>query len=164
VVRSAGGWLFDQAMAGWDVTVITADPADPRPAEILGARARDLDILLESVAWGTCLQAVAVQADLYDADPRVRRLVLASTAEVRLWGEGWPGELEAVGPAPHQLSLAARAFKTQALAAALLALPPAAAGPALPPPAAGAVPADPCQGTEVFRRARVRRASLVTAG
>jgi hypothetical protein len=165
VVRSAGGWLFDQAMAGWDVTVITADQADPRPAQILGARARDLDTLLASPVWGPCLQAVAVQADLYDADPRVRRLVLgtidgAGPAEVRLWGEGWPEDLQAAGPAPHQLSVAARAFKAQALAA----LQPPAAGPTLPPPAAGAVPADPGQGTEVFRRVRVQRASLVTAG
>jgi hypothetical protein len=155
VVRSAGGWLFDQAMAGWDVTVITADQADPRPAHILGARARDLDTLLGSPVWGPCLQAVAVQTDLYDADPRVRRLVLGTidgAAEVRLWGEGWPEELEAVGPAPHQLSVAARAFKAQALAAAL------------PPPAAGGVTSDPGQGTEVFRRARIRPVSLVTAG
>jgi hypothetical protein len=39
VVRYAGGWLFDQAMAGWDVAVLTADHADPRPLRILGARA-----------------------------------------------------------------------------------------------------------------------------
>jgi hypothetical protein len=157
VVRSAGGWLFDQAMAGWDVTVITADQADPRPAHILGARARDLDTLLASPVWGPSLQAVAVQTDLYDADPRVRLLVLGiidGAAEVRLWGEGWPGELEAAGPVPHQLSVAARAFKAQALAAL----------PALPPPAAGSVSADPGQGAEVFRRARIRPVSLVTAG
>ena len=26
-IESAGGWLFDQALAGWDVTVITAEQA-----------------------------------------------------------------------------------------------------------------------------------------
>jgi hypothetical protein len=26
-VRFAGGWLFDQAMEGWDVTVLTPDHA-----------------------------------------------------------------------------------------------------------------------------------------
>jgi hypothetical protein len=25
VVKFAGGWLFDRAMAGWDVTVLDAD-------------------------------------------------------------------------------------------------------------------------------------------
>jgi hypothetical protein len=157
VVRSAGGWLFDQAMAGWDVTVITADHADPRPATILGARARDLDTVLTSAVWGPCLQAVAVQADLYDDDPRVRRLVLGTLdglpGEVRLWGEGWPSDLDAAGPVGHELSVAARAFKAQALAAL----------PALPPPAAASAP-DPGEPTEVFRRAKLRRPSLVPAG
>src|ERR1700688_3322744 len=37
VVRSAGGWLFDRAMAGWNVTVITSDHSDSRPLQILGA-------------------------------------------------------------------------------------------------------------------------------
>ena len=165
MVRSAGGWLFDQAMSGWDVTVITADHADPRPASILGARARDLDTVLTSPVWGPCLQAVAVQADLYEDDPRVRRLVLGTLdgnpGEVRLWGERWPEDLDAAGPVGHQLSVAARAFKAQALAA-LSILPPPAAGPALPPPAAGA--ADPGQATEVFRRAQLRHPSLVPAG
>ena len=37
VVRFAGGWLFDRAMAGWDVTVLVADHPDERPLRILGA-------------------------------------------------------------------------------------------------------------------------------
>src|ERR1700722_8350135 len=41
-VQYAGGWLFDQAMAGWDVTVIAAEAGDPRPLDILGVGARTL--------------------------------------------------------------------------------------------------------------------------
>jgi hypothetical protein len=139
VVRSAGGWLFDQVMAGWDVTVLTADHADARPASILGARARDLDTMLASPVWGPCLQAIAVRADLYDSDARVRDMVLraldAGPAEVRLWGEGWPADLDSTAdPVRHRLSVAARAFKAQALAAA-------------------AVSVDPGEDTEVFRGA-----------
>src|SRR3974377_1817445 len=43
VVQFAGGWLFDRAMAGWDVTVLLADHSDCRPLHILGARILDLE-------------------------------------------------------------------------------------------------------------------------
>jgi hypothetical protein len=124
VVRAAGGWLFDQAMAGWDVAVLTAEPGDPRPVRILGARVYDLNAILESpVEFGPCLQAIVVTADLYDRDERVRRIAFnalrAGPAEVRLWGApGRPGAGGRAVPVRHQLSLAARAFKAQALAAA----------------------------------------------
>jgi hypothetical protein len=148
VVRSAGGWLFDQVMAGWDVTVLTPDDADVRPAQILGARAVDLEAVLARRVRGSCLQGIAVRADLYGSDARVRRMVdeaRESLAEVRLWGEGWwPAELDGeAGPMRYQLSMAARAFKAQALAAA-------------------AIHADLAQDIEEFRRV-VRRPSLVLA-
>jgi len=144
-VRFAGGWLFDQVMAGWDVTVLTAGEADARPAQILGARVADLEAILARRVRGSCLQGIVVRAELYASDARVRRMVdeaRESLAEVRLWGEGWPAELDgAAGPVRYQLSVAARAFKAQALAAA-------------------AIPADPAQNTEEFRRT-VRRPNLV---
>ncbi len=147
VVRFAGGWLFDQAMAGWDVTVLTEDHADSRPLRILGVRASDLDAALARPLRGPCLQAIAARADLYDSDVRVRRMVLealdGSPAEVRLWGDGWPADLGCpVGPVHHRLSVAARAFKAQALAAA-------------------AAPVDSCEDTEVFQRGEIRRSSPV---
>jgi len=147
VVQSAGGWLFDQVMAGWDVTVITADHSDSRPLEILGARARDLETMLALPVLGPCLQAIAVRADLYESDARVRRMVLAAfdegQAEVRFWGDSRPqGPNGRADPLSHRLSVAARAFKAHALAAA-------------------AVPADPADDIEVFRRGEVRRPSPV---
>jgi hypothetical protein len=123
VVPYAGGWLFDQAMAGWDVAVLTAGQADPRPLRILGARGYDLETVLAMPLAGRCLRAIAVEANLYRSDARVRRMVYhaldRSLAEVRLWGGGWPEDLD-VGTRPvrHKLSAAARAFKAQALAAA----------------------------------------------
>ena len=149
-VQSAGGWLFDQVMAGWDVTVVTADQADPRPLHILGVRARDLDSLFATTAvLGPCLQAVAVRSELYDADERVRRLVLTAaesgTTDIRLWGDLWPSDFDgAADPVSHRLSLAARAFKAQALAVADLAEKSSA-------------------DTEVFRRGEIRRPGLVSA-
>jgi hypothetical protein len=123
VVRFAGGWLFDRAMAGWDVTVLIADNPDDRPLQILGARTLDLEDALESAATRPRPQALAAAADLFGCDSRVRQGVLQAldhgVTEVTLWGETWPAELDdSVGLVQHRLSMAAQTFKAQALAAA----------------------------------------------
>jgi hypothetical protein len=126
LVRFAGGWLVDQGLAGWEVNVLTADHGDLRPLHILGARGHDLEPVLASpVALGQCLRAVVISADLYDSDARVRRMARnareARSADVRLWGDVRPTGLGRGGrPVRHRLSLAARAFKAQALAAACI--------------------------------------------
>jgi hypothetical protein len=122
-VRFAGGWVYDRVMAGWDVTILVADDEDARPLEILGAEVRDLESVLASWEDRPHPQTVAVAADLFDRDARVRRGVLEAldqgATEVTLWGEGLPAELdESVDSVQHRLSSAARAFKAQALAAA----------------------------------------------
>jgi len=132
VVRFAGGWLFDRAMAGWDVTVLLTDHLaghrDDRPLQILGARTLDLEDALAAIDSGVETrprpQALAAAADLFGCDPRVRRGVLQAldhgVTEVTLWGETWPAELdESVGQVQHRLSMAAQTFKARALAAAL---------------------------------------------
>jgi hypothetical protein len=145
-VQYAGGWLFDQAMAGWDVTVVTVDDGDPRPLDILGVRARTFDAVFAAPLFGRCLQVIALRTDLYDDDERVRRLVLAAAeagrAEIRLWGQVCPADFDGSGDSvSHRLSLAARAFKAQAMAAADL-------------------PGAPTAETEVFRRVELRRPRL----
>jgi hypothetical protein len=122
-VRFAGGWVYDRVMAGWDVTVLVGDDEDARPLEILGAEVRDLESVLASWDDRPHPQTVAVAADLFDRDARVRQGVLEAleqgATEVTLWGEGLPAELDkSVDSVQHQLSAAARAFKAQALAAA----------------------------------------------
>jgi hypothetical protein len=125
VVRFAGGWLFDRAMAGWDVTVLVADHPDERPLQILGAQIVDLEYALAGHRRPP--QTLAAAADLFDCDSRVRQGVLQAldqgATEVTLWGQTWPAELDnSVGLVQHRLSAAAQAFKAQALAAA--AIPP----------------------------------------
>ena len=125
VVRFAGGWLFDRAMAGWDVTVLVADHPDDRPLQILGTRVIDLEDALASVQSRPRPQALAAAADLFECDSRVRQGVLQAldhgVTEVTLWGENWPAELDdSVGLVQHRLSMAAHTFKAQALAAAAL--------------------------------------------
>ncbi|TAM65435.1 hypothetical protein [Mycobacterium sp.] len=123
VVRFAGGWIFDRSMAGWDVTVLVADHPDDRPLQIVGAQVLDLEDALTSAQPRPRPQALAAAADLFGCDPRVRQGVLQAldhgVTEVTLWGENWPSELDdSVGLVQHQLSMAARTFKAQALAAA----------------------------------------------
>lgn len=122
VVKFAGGWLYDRSMAGWDVTVMVREAGDIRPLEILGAEVHDLESVLES--WGDRPhpQTVAVAADMFARDGRVREGVMGALdqglTEVTLWGEHWPAELDRIDPVLHELSAAARAFKAQALTAA----------------------------------------------
>jgi hypothetical protein len=126
VVQSAGGWLFDRARAGWDVNVLVARHDDPRPLAILGATASDLDAELSAVMRTVGLGgALAVGADLLGADIRIRnevvRLLKQGLAEVTVWGKAWPAELgRQVEPVPRRMSAAARAFKSHALAAAVV--------------------------------------------
>ncbi|OBH49966.1 hypothetical protein [Mycobacterium sp. E2479] len=123
VVRFAGGWIFDRAMAGWDVSVLVADHPDDRPLQIVGAQMLDLEEALASVQSRPRPQALAAAADLFGCDARVRQGVLQAldhgVTEVTLWGEDWPSELDdSVGVVQHELSMAAQTFKAQALAAA----------------------------------------------
>jgi hypothetical protein len=157
VVRFAGGWLFDRAMAGWEVTVLLTDAPvgqpDDRPLQILGAHTLALEFALAAVQTRPRPQALAVSADLFGRDSRVRRGVLRAldhgATEVTLWGETWPAELDdSVALVQHPLSMAAQTFKARALAAA--GLPEASIGgaetfrsgmPACPSVAADLVPA-----------------------
>ncbi|EUA30392.1 hypothetical protein I553_4649 [Mycobacterium xenopi 4042] len=90
VVMFAGGWLFDRAMAGWEVTVLLTDHPDDRPLRILGARTLDLEYALASADHWPRPQTLAAAADLCGCDPRVRQGVLQAldhgVTEVTLWG------------------------------------------------------------------------------
>jgi len=122
-VTFAGGWLYDRAMAGWDVTVlISSTGEDVRPLEILGAAVLDLESVLLSWNERPHPQTVSVASHLFECDDRVRRHVRKALdhglTEVTLWGEHCPEELDRdVDAVRHELSAAARAFKSQALAA-----------------------------------------------
>jgi len=156
VVRFTGGWLFDQVMAGWDVWVLTPEHPDCRPLQILGVRSADLESSLARMVKVPCLQIIALRADLYGQDERIRRLVLDtaadSQADVRLWGGQWPPGLDdTAGPVQHRLSVAARAFKAQALAATAA---PAGAGGAGPAGAGGGPAGAEAAEAELFRRFR----------
>lgn len=121
VVHTVGGWLYDRVMAGWQVNVLLPPGCDTRPLRVLGARvldaAGDLDVS------GPMSQGLAVSAEAFAADDRVRALVRKAVAsrltEVALWGEGWPlGADRGLTRTHYTPSAAARAFKAEALRAA----------------------------------------------
>jgi hypothetical protein len=129
VVEAAGGWLYDRVMAGWEVTVLLSqggdirDTRDTRPLRILGVDALDLKSELASTAMDPTNQSLAVSAEVFATDVRVRQKVLQAlddrSTEVALWGDGWPLRVNrGATRVQHVLSSAARAFKGHALAAA----------------------------------------------
>jgi hypothetical protein len=123
VVCSVGGWLYDRVRAGWDVNVLLPQHCDSRPLQILGIQAADLDSQILPVGTGCTARGLAVSAEMFTSDVRIRQGVLNALdrwmTEVTLWQDGWP---LAVGhrttTVQHVLSSAARAFKRHALAAA----------------------------------------------
>jgi len=120
-VHSAGGWLYDRAMAGWEVTVLLPQSCDSRPLRILGVKAMDLEARLDRT--GSATHSLAVSAEVFAADDRIREMVLKALnhglTEVALWGEGWPLAVNrGMDRAQHVLSSAARTFKGHALAVA----------------------------------------------
>ncbi|MCV7423165.1 hypothetical protein H7K45_21660 [Mycobacterium yunnanensis] len=122
VVTFAGGFVVDRVMAGWDVTVLVDGAEDLRALEILGVELQDLEGALTMWADRPHPHTVAVAAEMFAADARVRRGVLEALdhglTEVTLWGERCPAELDdSVDAVHHRLSAAARAFKAQALGA-----------------------------------------------
>lgn len=128
VVCSVGGWLFDRVRAGWEVSVLLPRQCDTRPLQILGMQASELDSQLPAASAGCVAHGLAVSADMFASDVRIRREVLKALdrwmTEVTLWHDDWP---LAVGyrttTVQHVLSGAARAFKRHALIAAGIAGP-----------------------------------------
>jgi hypothetical protein len=119
-VLAAGGWLFDSVMAGRRASVHTVDRADDRVLRILGADAAAPVSQIAAQEPDAALCAVAVEAALYRADPCVHRFVdagIRAGVDVWLWGEPAEGALDVSGMVQHRLSLAAKAFKAQALSA-----------------------------------------------
>jgi hypothetical protein len=135
-VQSVGGWLYDRAMAGWDVTVLLPQKCDTRPLRILGVKAMELESRFDRMRGddasagplpgSTASHSLAVSAAAYTVDGRIHELVREALddrlTEVALWGDGWPLAVDrGMARVQHVLSAAARTFKGHALAAAEIA-------------------------------------------
>jgi hypothetical protein len=124
VVQSAGGWLFDRRMAGWDVNILLSEHDDVRALHILGATTVDLRSGLAAFLRGPeRAAALAVAADLLAIDASIEEEVLEAVrsglTEVALWGVSRPTNVGSqVDSTEYRLSAAARVFKGHAMAAA----------------------------------------------
>lgn len=120
VVDSAGGWLFDRVMAGWNVRVAVSAPGDLAALQILGVQT----VSLASVFGATpAPAALAVAGSICSADGRISEALAASVrsarTEVTVWGDLWVPSVGRPGDEVcHELSSAARVFKAQAAFAA----------------------------------------------
>jgi len=123
LVHAAGGWLYHRAATGWDVRVLVPPQQDLRPLQILGLNTADLETELSVAQSDVPGHSLAVVADALAADPRighrVQHALRSSLTQVVLWGERWPLEVShRLGVVQHLPTVAGRAFKRQALAAA----------------------------------------------
>ncbi|WP_239476490.1 hypothetical protein [Nocardia arizonensis] len=105
--------------------MLVAAVSDARPLHILGAELVDLEKVLAGHGQGRRPHALAIAGDICSRDSRAHRGVVSALhdggVEVVVWGDNWSSPPEhRVDPVVHRLSVAARAFKAQALAAALL--------------------------------------------
>jgi hypothetical protein len=118
VVLNAGGYLFECAASGWDVTVYLEDWAHRRALEILGISAAELQNVLDVRTEKQCPQVIVTSAALYEPRKPTRRYIRSAIdrhAEVVMWGRS---ECTSTRPVvKYHLSAAARAFKQQALIA-----------------------------------------------
>src|ERR1700758_3826203 len=78
VVGSIGGWLYDRVRAGWDVNVLLPQRCDNRPLEILGIQVADLDWQRLSGGTEYAARGLAVSADMFASDARIRQEVLTA--------------------------------------------------------------------------------------
>ena len=134
LVDGAGGWLYHRAAIGWDVRVLVPPCRDLRPLQILGLNTADLETELAAPEGAAPGHSLAVMADALDADPRISRRVhqalRRSMTEVVLCGERRPVEVgHRLCEVRHVLTVAGRAFKRQALAAAAVGPDPRADSP-----------------------------------
>lgn len=131
VVVGIGGWLSDHVSTGWKISVMLREPDQSLALRVLGIDPKHID----PMAW-TCedsAHVIAVETGLYNRDKDLRRSVdeaiLDSRKEVLLWGptdHSLPGDV--LDPLHYEPSGAARAFQTQAVAAAKLTPGPAVTG------------------------------------
>ena len=117
-VASAGGWLVDRVRAGWRVTALVADGADPVPLRILGATVVMAGEESESAYPSTVALSVDLLGRHGPLERAARTLLRNPSVEATVWGEGVLGASRRFQEAQHRPSASARAFKARALLAA----------------------------------------------
>lgn len=118
LVVSLGGLLFDAVMSGWEVTAAVRICPDDRPLRLLGVDVTDSPSLLGRIESADAPCVVAVAADLYLDDQRVREYVgqvlEQSRGEIIIFGDIAIPPLR-LFPVERICSHAAQVFKSYAV-------------------------------------------------
>lgn len=122
VIDAAGGWLFDHGLAGCEATALVAEHSDDRALRIVGARAIELHTPRASAVLRARPDTLVVAPDLFRHDERVHQAVVQAInhglTNVMICGDSSVTAFNGLGASvQHGLTLAARAFKKEALAA-----------------------------------------------
>lgn len=123
LVTVAGGWIFDRAMAGWDVTALVNEGSDVRPLRILGVVTASLESALSTDGPVVQPSAISIAGHYFSSDPRIRDLIRriagGGATELTVWGDACPSDFRAsLRLVSYEPTSAARVFKKHALAAA----------------------------------------------
>ncbi|MFV8227745.1 hypothetical protein [Mycolicibacterium fortuitum] len=113
LAANAGGLIVDRTMSGWRVSVQLSQAGDVRPVQILGAELVDT---VQSPGLPDEEQCILVMGSEAYAKVISDDELPAGCAEILVWGET-PDPAHLFG---HNLSAAALAFKSQAVAAACI--------------------------------------------
>lgn len=119
MVSGIGGWLFDRAMAGWQVSVAAdRECGDEHALRILGLKAVDLSGLWRS-AGADAVSMTAIGTDRFESDDDRLTALRNPGGDVVFFGSRGPGGLGGqVHRVQYRPSAAALAFKVHALAVA----------------------------------------------
>jgi hypothetical protein len=117
VVKSIGGWLYDQIAAGWQVSVSLAQPGDERALTILG-----VGEVMTGVSLGNEPTSLAVSSQVLRHDDAFLGELLAvlggGSENVSVWDSARLAEIDGrLSRVERRMSPAARAFKAHAVRA-----------------------------------------------
>lgn len=120
-VRAAGGLVCDRSLDGWAVTARLAHVGDASALRVLGAKVIDLRAVPVWHESAPGPHALAVSAQLCSDNRRLREWVLDAPRrgcfEVVVWGPVSGSDFDRpLDMVEHQLTVAARAYKSYALA------------------------------------------------
>jgi hypothetical protein len=120
-VQNVAGLIIERVLLGWHVSVAVDSPSEMRPLNIVGAQPQDFPEISE-LQRSASVGSLVVSADLIRKRSDTRHLVRSAIhdgkPELLIWGAASAAGLRVPFTSKaHELSAAARAFKSQALVA-----------------------------------------------